>query len=167
MNQPKELLRPVKTRYILLSFTVSIMLELLPVNVSTLLWLPDLSALLVLYWSINHPSRVGIVAAFCVGIVMDVAGATYIGQHALAYITMTYFVSTRQRQLVMYNNGHQSLIVLGLLLLSQSIMMVSRLALGASFIGWGYFLPPFIGALLWPFLTKILIIPQRSSSQPR
>jgi rod shape-determining protein MreD len=35
-----------------------------------------------------------------------------------------------------------------------------RLVVGADFPGWGYFIGPFIGALLWFPLTFVLLLPQ-------
>ena len=45
-------------------------------------------------------------------------------------------------------------------LLTQAIQMLMRLAVGASFPGWGYFLGPAIASLLWIPLTFVLLLPQ-------
>jgi len=36
------------------------------------------------------------------------------------------------------------------------------MATGSAFVGWWYFLPPLTGAILWPLLTKLLLLPYRS-----
>ena len=43
-------------------------------------------------------------------------------------------------------------------------MWLARMALGGVVVGWSYFMSPFVGALLWPLLTTILLWPQRSGS---
>lgn len=161
MDRPKELLKPVKFRYVVLSIVIALLLELLPFNRGTVRWIPDLAAMVVLYWTINRPTRFGIFAGFFTGLLTDIASASLLGQHALAYSVSAYAVESRQRQVVMYNLGQQSLIVFGLLMANQIVMLVARMALGAPFIGWGFFFSPFVGALLWPLLTNLLLVPQR------
>ena len=68
-DRPKEFLKPIKTRWIVLSFLVAIAVELLPLDVALASWVPDLTALLVLYWTLNQPRRFGIGWAFAVGLI--------------------------------------------------------------------------------------------------
>ena len=51
--------------------------------------------------------------------------------------------------------------VLVLLLVNQLLMVLARMATGAVFAGWEYFIAPFVGAVFWPLLTNVLLIPQR------
>ncbi len=159
--EPKELLKPIKLRWMLLSFALALLIELLPFGGGATRFIPDFVGMLVLYWTLNQPSRFGIGWAFCLGLLADAASASVFGQHALAYSVMAYLVIIRQRQFILYNLGQQTLVVLALLLVGQALMTLARLATGAAFAGWGYFMAPFIGAVLWPLLTNILIIPQR------
>lgn len=161
-DRPKELLKPVRRRFIYLSFAVAILISLLPLPTKTVLWLPDFIALLILYWVINQPRRVSVGTAFILGIIADVACTGMFGQHALAYSITSYLVLLRQRQLVMFNLGQQTLSVLGLMLANQMIMVIARMATGSAFIGWSYFIPPLTGAILWPLLTKLLLLPYRN-----
>jgi rod shape-determining protein MreD len=161
-DRPKELLKPVRRRFIYLSFAAAILIDLLPLPANSELWLPDFIALLILYWVINQPRRVGVGTAFTLGIIADVACTGMFGQHALAYSITSYLVLLRQRQLVMGNLGQQTLAVLGLMLANQLIMVVARMATGSAFIGWFYFIPPLTGAILWPLLTKLLLLPYRN-----
>ncbi|MDF0604576.1 rod shape-determining protein MreD [Neisseriaceae bacterium TC5R-5] len=158
-ERPKELLKPVKRRFILLSFVLAILIELIPLPHGSIRWLPDLTGLLILYWVINQPRRVNIGIAFSLGLIADISTAGLFGQHALAYSITAYLALSRQRQLVMFNLGQQALVVLGLLLSNQIIMVVVRMLTGSAFVGWGYFLPPLVGALLWPLLTKLMLLP--------
>ncbi len=109
MDRHKELLKPVKVRYVVLSIVIALLLELLPFNRGTVRWIPDLAAMVVLYWTINRPSRFGIFAGFFTGLLTDIASASLLGQHALAYSISAYAVESRQRQVVMYNLGQSVL----------------------------------------------------------
>jgi len=160
-DRPKELLKPVRRRFIYLSFAVAVLFNLLPMPTDAVLWLPDFIAMLILYWVINQPRRVSIGTAFTLGIIADVACTGMFGQHALAYSITAYLALLRQRQLVMFNLGQQTLAVLALMFANQIIMVFARMATGSAFIGWSYFLPPLTGAILWPLLTKLLLLPYR------
>ena len=48
-----------------------------------------------------------------------------------------------------------------ILLASQLVMAVSRMLVGGPWASGEYFIGPFIGAALWPLLTKALLLPQR------
>lgn len=164
MDRPQELLKPVKRSFIYLTFLIGMLIELVPLPPGSTRWIPDFVGMLLLYWVINQPSRVNIGTAFVLGLVADVATAGLFGQHALAYSTTAFLALLRQRQLVMFNLGQQALAVMALMLANQLIMMVARMATGASFVGWGYFIPPLIGALMWPLFTKLLLLPYRHHS---
>lgn len=161
LDRPHELLKPVKRRFIALTFFLGLLVELIPLPAGSTRWLPDLIGLVLLYWVINQPRRVGVGTAFFVGLIADVTTAGLFGQHALAYSLTAYFALKRQRQLVMFTLGQQALAVGGLLFANQLIMMLARLLTGSAFIGFSYFLPPVIGILLWPLLTKLLLLPYR------
>lgn len=162
MTSSAELLWPQRTRTVILSFLIAILFEMLPLDFGQIQWQPDFVAVMILYWSINRPNSVGIFTACFIGIITDIASGALMGQHALSYSVITYLIIIRQRQIVMYSLGQQALIVFGLLLLSQMFMMLTRMALGAPFFGWGYFVSPIFAALLWPALSTLLL-PQRRS----
>lgn len=164
-DRPQELLKPVKRRFITLTFAVALLLELLPLPVGSTRWLPDFVGLLILYWAINQPRRIGIGMAFLIGLLVDISTAGLFGLHALAYACTSYLVVIRQQRLIMYNLGQQALVVLGLMLANQVIMVVVRLATGAVFAGWSHILPSLlVGTLLWPLLNKLLLLPYRRHS---
>ncbi|WP_062788759.1 MULTISPECIES: rod shape-determining protein MreD [Aquitalea] len=163
-DRPKELLKPVKRRFIFMTFLLAVLVEMVPLPHGSTRWLPDFISLVLLYWVINQPRRVNVGIAFLMGLVADIATAGMLGQHALAYSVTAYLALSRQRQLIMFNLGQQALSVLALMLCNQSIMVVARMLTGSAFVGWSYFLPPLIGALLWPLLTKLLLLPYRHHS---
>jgi rod shape-determining protein MreD len=47
---------------------------------------PTGCALVIVFWSVREPRRVGMGLAFLLGVAMDVADASLLGQHALAYV---------------------------------------------------------------------------------
>lgn len=161
MDRPKELFRPVKRRFIFFTLLIATLVTLCPLPWGIETWFPDVIGLLLLYWAINQPRQVNTATAFLMGLVADIVSDSLLGQHALAYTVTTSFVLLRQRQLVMFNLGQQSISVFFLLEINHFIMMLARMLTGSPFVGLGYFLPPFTSALLWPLLTKLLLFPYR------
>ena len=47
-------------------------------------WVPDVLAVVLVFWSVHQPLRVGIGTAFVFGLFMDVHQGALLGQHALA-----------------------------------------------------------------------------------
>ena len=88
--RPEEILRQVNPWFILLTFFVALLLNLVPASRLVLELRPDFLALVILYWCIQEPRYVGVGVAWFLGLVMDVADATVFGQHALAYAVLAY-----------------------------------------------------------------------------
>jgi len=166
-NPPKqEILLPAKIGVILLSLTLALIFNLLPFSGTALLLRPDFVALGLLYWSINQPQKIGMGAAFVFGLLMDVANASVLGQHALAYSVMTFAALLFHRRMRMFGLRQQAAQAGLLLLVAQCVMLLTGLLAGASFPGLGYFLASATGALVWPPLSLLLRLPQHPKIDP-
>ena len=53
--------------------------------------MPDLLALVLVFWNVHQPRRVGVGLAFMFGLLMDVHQGALLGQHALAYTLLASF----------------------------------------------------------------------------
>jgi rod shape-determining protein MreD len=158
---PQEILLPVRAGFIALTLIAALMLNLLPWS-GAWLWLrPDFVALVVLYWCIEQPRKVGFVSAWMMGLFMDVADGTLFGQHALAYSILAYAGIVLHRRVRMFSGTPQVVHVLVLLLLNDLIVLAVRLAAGADFPGLQYFIGTFVAAALWLPLGALLKLPLR------
>ena len=157
--RPQYLLRPVNPLFIWLTLAAAFMLNLLPLG--RMPGVPDLLAVALIFWNVHHPRRVGMGAAFVFGLLMDVHDASLFGEHALAYTLLSYGAITLHRRILWFPVGLQMLYVAPLLLVAQTVLLLLRLWVGASFPGWSHFLDSVVGALLWPFITALLLAPQR------
>lgn len=152
--------------FILLTLAASLLLNLLPWPGLVLLFRPDFVALALLFWAIREPRKLGIGAAWLLGLLMDISDGVILGQHALAYIFAVYAAIVLHRRILRFTLWQQALHVLLLLLLSQAAMLLIRLFGGALFPGFGYFMASFTGAALWPALSQLLLHPQRGRHDP-
>ena len=153
-----RILLPVRPWFIFLSLLIALLLNFLPTR--SWLWTPDWVALVIVFWSIREPRRVGMGWGFLLGLVMDVADASLLGQHALAYVLAAYGATSLSRRILWFPLIQQALHVLPLLLLVQLVQIGVRAMPGAVLPDLTYFVGPFIGTLLWLPLTFILLLPQ-------
>jgi rod shape-determining protein MreD len=159
MNRPHYILLPASPLFIMGSMVVGFLLNMLPWG----RWegVPDFVALVLIFWSIHQPRKVGIGIAFTMGLLMDVHNATLLGENALSYTLLSYFAIMIHRRVLWFKAVTQALHVLPLLLVMQSVQLVIRLAVSGHFPGWLFFVESLISAALWPVVTWILLAPQR------
>ena len=159
MPRGQQLLLPVNPVFIWSSLLVAMVLNMLPLG--RVAWTPDLLMLLLVFWSVHQPSRVGMGAAFVFGLCMDVHQAALLGQHALAYTALTFVAITFHRRLLWLTLPAQAVQVLPWFLAAHVIELVLRLLAGGIFPGWSFLLAPVLEALLWPVASFVLLAPQR------
>ncbi|HTH58958.1 MAG TPA: rod shape-determining protein MreD [Paraburkholderia sp.] len=163
-SRPQYILQPVNPYFIAFSLAAAFLLNLLPWG--KLIGVPDFVALVLLFWNIHQPRKVGMGIAFVLGILMDVHSANLLGEHALAYTLLSYGAITIHRRVLWMSIGVQTFAVTPMLFGSQLVPFVIRLLMGASFPGWGYLVSGFVGAALWPLATMLLLLPQRRPVDP-
>lgn len=159
MNQPHYILLPANPLFIFLSLVVAFLLNMLPWG--TWIGVPDFVALVLVFWSIHQPRRVGIGVAFFMGILMDVHDATLLGENALSYTLLSYFAIMIHRRVLWFPIGIQALHVLPLLLLMQIVQLIVRWIVSQQLPGWFYFTESIVATLLWPAVSWLLLAPQR------
>ncbi|MBD3648201.1 MAG: rod shape-determining protein MreD [Pseudomonadales bacterium] len=117
---------------------------------------PEWVALVLIYWVIALPQRIGIVAAWVIGMLVDVLLGTLLGQHALAFIFIAYIASTLYQRMRMFSVWQQSLIVFAIIGLNQLInFWIESIAGQVEWSIW-YLFPSIVSAMLWPWVFLIL-----------
>lgn len=159
-----QLLLPVNPGFMWLSLLVALAINLVPIGRTTAM--PDLLALVLVFWNVYQPRRVGVGVAFVFGLIMDVHEGALLGQHALAYTLLSYFAITIHRRLLWFAVLSQALQILPLFFASHAVSVLIRLLAGGVFPGWEVLLAPLSEALLWPIATWVLLAPQRRPPDP-
>ncbi|MDP2811136.1 MAG: rod shape-determining protein MreD [Rhodocyclaceae bacterium] len=157
-HSSRRILLPAKGWFIVLTLAASLFLNLVPLG--RLPFVPDCVALVLAFWCIHQPVKVGMSAAFFLGLLMDVADGSVMGQHALAYVLLAFAAGGLSRRILWFSLTMQALHMLPLLLGMQLVMLAARLAGGADFPGLSWFLGSFSAAVLWTPLTYLLLLPQ-------
>lgn len=163
---PHEILLPVRPVFIVFTLIAALILNFLPWSGPLLAMKPDFVALVVLYWCIQQPRKLGFAAAWLMGLMMDVADGSLLGQHALAYSVLAFAGIVLHRRVLMFTIRNQILHVIPILLLNDLIVLVIRKLAGADFPGFSYFAGSLIAGALWPVMCFLLKLPQRPSPGP-
>ncbi|CAM2139303.1 rod shape-determining protein MreD [Pararobbsia alpina] len=164
MSRPQYILLPVNPSFIAFSIAAAFVLNFLPWGRTV--GIPDFVALVLLFWNIHQPRKVGMGIAFVLGILMDVHDASLFGEHALAYTLLSYGAISLHRRVLWFSLPVQALHVMPLLVLAQLVPFVIRLLAGAAFPGWGYLVDGFVEAILWPVASLLLLAPQKRAADP-
>ncbi len=138
------------------SLFVALLLGLLPLPEGLQPFRPYWLALVVAYWVIEDPDRVGLGVAFLVGLVADLAFGGLLGEQALRLVVMSFILQRFRTQLRFFPVAQQALAIGGLLLNDRVVSAAVHLALGVPQLPWTFWLAPVLGMLLWMPLFLVL-----------
>ena len=158
-DSPQHILLPVRWSTILASFAAALLLNFLPWK--DLRLVPDLVALVLCFWCVRQPRLIGLGAAWALGLLSDAGNGVLLGQHALAYSLLAFLSIWLSWRILWFGPLQQALHVAPLLVIAQGAALLVRLVAGSGFPGWALLVGPLLGALLWPALTWLLLMPQR------
>ena len=159
MPRDQQLLLPVNPLFIVVSLLAALALNMLPLGRQA--WQPDLLMVLLAFWALNQPQRVGMGVAFLLGLCMDVDRSSLLGQHALAYALLVFAAGAMSRRLSWFSTPVQALHLLPLFALVHGLQVLLRMVAGGLLPGVPVLVAPLIEALLWPLVSGLLLAPQR------
>ena len=158
-----QILQPVRASTIIASFALAMFLNFLPWRDMRLV--PDFVALVVVFWCVRQPRLVGLGVAWALGLVTDAGNGVLLGQHALAYSIMAFLGIWLSRRILWFGPGLQALHVGAIMLVGQAVALLVRVVAGDGFPGWAMLVGPAAGAILWPVVSWLLLIPQRRAER--
>ena len=162
----QRLLLPAKPAFIwgslVLAFFLNIFLNMALLGRAA--WAPDLLAIVLIFWTVHQTNRVGIGVAFIFGLLMDVHQGSLMGQHALAYIILSYFAITIHRRMLWFGLRGQALQILPLFVVAHLVAWVLRLLAGGALPDWDLVLAPVLQSLLWPLVSWLLFASQHPAA---
>lgn len=141
---------------IVLSFLAAMTLSILPLPEWARPFRPDWVALVLLYWCMALPQRVGVGTAWGIGLLMDALTTSLLGQHALGFALAVYLALRFHQQIRVFPLWQQALSVLVLLSIKQLPLLWVAGILGRPIHGLTVWLPPLMGTILWPWIFVIL-----------
>ena len=147
---------------IALSLVIAAVLAVLPLNRELAWWRPEWLLLVLIYWTIALPHRVGMFTALVVGLLLDVLEGAPLGQNMLALAAAVTIARLMYRRMRMFTPPQQALIVFFIVGVQQLIVQWLQNLQGAGATSFVFLLPALSSALLWPLLMPLLRSLRRS-----
>jgi len=161
----EQLLLPANPLFVVMSLVLALVFTLVPLG--RMAAMPDVLAVVLVFWGVHQPRRIGVVWAFILGLLVDVHHGALLGQHALAYSILGYGAASLQRRVLWFELQRQQVMqILPLFVVSHLVALLVRLLVGGMWPGWWSLLAPVLEAALWPLATWALLAPQRRPPDP-
>jgi len=138
------------------SLVVALILMILPLPDWAQIYRPNWVALVLIYWSMALPKRVGLWFAFFCGIVLDTSLGTLFGQHAMALVIIIFFNLNFHQRIRVLALAQQAIYVFALLLINQGVVAWVEGIMGRPTPLLAFFSAPLVGMLIWPWVFVIL-----------
>lgn len=141
---------------IYLCLVVALVLMILPLPEWVQIYRPNFVTLVLIYWSMALPKRVGLWFAFFTGIILDTSQGTLLGQHTLALIIVVFINLNFYQRIRVLELPQQAIYVFVLLLINQVVIAWVEGIMGRPTPLLAFFGAPFIGMLIWPWVFVVL-----------
>lgn len=141
---------------IIASFIIAVMLTALPLPDWAVNWRPAWVALVLIYWCMAVPDRVGIAVAWFMGLILDVQQGTILGQNALGLVLIALLTIKSYQRMRVYPLAQQAVLICFYLLFYELLMLLITGYLGTGSRDWTYWMPAITSMLLWPWLFIVL-----------
>src|SRR5690606_35202098 len=138
------------------SLLVALLLGLVPLPEFLQPLRPYWLALVLAYWLLEAPDRVGLGAAFVVGVLADLAFGSLLGEQALRLVVLAFILERFRARLRFFPLSQQALAIGVLLFNDRVVGAVLHLLVGLPQLPWLYWAAPVLGMLLWAPLHFVL-----------
>lgn len=135
---------------ILVSFIAAFILSILPLPQLLQTIRPEFVTIVLIYWCIALPSRVGVGIGWSVGLVMDVLTDSLLGQHALTLALIAFLAMKLHQRIRIFPIWQQALTILVLMTFQATITLWIKGLLNEAPSLWMFMLPAVSTALFWP-----------------
>jgi rod shape-determining protein MreD len=155
--------RPNGTWFIVLTIIIASLLGIMPMPDWLEIWRPEWIALVVVYWVIALPHRIGLFTAWIVGFFVDVLEGSLLGLNAIALTLIAYVALSLYQRLRMFTPLQQSTTILMLIGVSQLLIFWVLTATGQNTPQNLLFVVSAVSsALVWPLVFVLLRFGRRT-----
>jgi len=148
---------------IFLSFFLAYLLAIVPFPDWAMNYRPEWVAMVLIYWVMALPYRVGIGAAFFAGLVLDILEGTVLGLNAMGLVIIAYVTLNLHLRLRMFSFLQQAGLVLALvgvyLMLKHWLQLITSQTASPNLL---FLMAALTSAIIWPSLFQLLRHVRRS-----
>ncbi len=141
---------------IIISIVISFAISIIPLPESVKIFQPEWVMLVLMYWIIALPHRVGVGTAWIVGLFLDVLRGGLLGPHALTFALLAYILIRVYQRIRNFPVWQQCVSVFFFILLQTSIVVWLKSLSGKQVEWWMFILPAITSALAWSVVFYLL-----------
>lgn len=141
---------------IVLTLLVAAVLAVLPIGRGIAWFRPEWMLLVLVYWAIALPQRVGLVTALVVGLVVDVLEGAALGQNMLTLGIVVTLARLMYQRLRVFTPLQQALVIFVLAGIHQLVAQWLQSLQGNAANSFVFLVPALTSALLWPLVLPVL-----------
>ena len=149
-------LRTIRSLPALVTILVGFLLMIMPLPTRAEPFRPDWLALVLIFWAMSAPRSYSVGIAWMLGIVLDGAQGTLLGQHALALCVIVYITVKFHLLMRVFPLLQLTATVFALLALYQFLLFWINGVAGVSASAVDYWGPVVSGTIIWPILSTFL-----------
>ena len=142
---------------ILLTFFIAYLLAIVPFPDWAMNFRPEWVPMVLMYWVMALPFRVGIGSAWCAGLVLDILEGSALGLNAMGMVIIAYVTLSLHQRLRMFTLVQQSGLVFTLvglnLLLTHWLQIVTGQTIASNL---SFLFAALSSAIIWPTLFQLL-----------
>jgi rod shape-determining protein MreD len=142
--------------FVWFTFVIGLLLSVSPLPQFMEILRPLWLALLLTFWTLALPHKVGMTTAWVLGLAEDVLYGTLLGQNAMILTLITFLVMTLAQRMRMFPMWQQSLVILVVFGLAQLVQLWLSALTGNRQPTLALLLPALMSALLWPWVSYAL-----------
>ena len=144
-------------RYIIyLTLLLGFILTIMPLPDWAQDYRPQWVILILIYWCMALPERIGVGVGWLTGLLLDVLTGSLLGQQALGLSVVAYLTLKLYRRVRVLPLRQQMFTILILLLIERLLTLWTTGVAGYMTPSLWYWVTPLIGALLWPWIYIVL-----------
>ena len=117
---------------------------------------PELPLMLVVYWIVSQPFRIGMIYAWLLGVTLDLLTGSVLCQHALALTIVAYLVFLFHQRTAVYSMTQQGFALFGLVALYHLLNYWIYGLTGGAHLDFSILLSALTSALLWALFRTVL-----------
>lgn len=151
INQPQG-----RSSVIYFTLLVGFILTIMPMPEWASSYRPQWVALILIYWCMTIPERIGVGVGWTTGFLMDVLTGTLLGQHALGFSVVAYIMLRLHLRVRVMPLRQQVFTIFILLLVERLLALWSTGAANYPTPSLWYWITPIVSTLLWPWVYILL-----------
>ncbi|MDX1706295.1 rod shape-determining protein MreD [Pseudidiomarina sp.] len=142
--------------HLLLSYVLAMVLMVMPLPALLEPWRPDWLSLVIIYWLLAIPHRVGFGTVLILGLLADILMGSVFGIYAIALLLIAYPTVRHYQRIRNYSLTQQAIIVGILVLVKRAVVYELEHVLNDAVFHLPYLYPVISSAIIWPWIYLIM-----------